>query len=289
MTDGRPNRGSTKLTLEDYQKIRDFIYGATGIKFEDKKLHFVKKRLAVRIKECGAESAMDYLRQLKFSDPRGTELQAFINSLTTNETYFFREFNQLAIFAEHCLPQMAAHKKRLANRRLRIWSAGCSTGEEAYTLAIILNEMLDYPKDWLLEIVATDIDTRVLRSASKGVYDKRSVKDVPPEYLDRWFTATRHGQCRVHPQLKRMVSFRQLNMTKAQDMAKMRNIDFIFCRNVMIYFDNTMRQKVSHAFHDSLNPGGYIFLGHSESMSRITDRFVSKRLDGMITYQKEIP
>lgn len=275
------------LNLEDYRKIRNFIHDKTGILFEDKKLYFVKKRLANRIKEVGAESALDYLRLLKFSDPRGNELQDFINSLTTNETYFFREFNQLQVFAEHCLLSLCERKKRLASRRLRIWSAGCATGEEPYTLAIILREMLDDPDEWLLEILATDIDTKVLHTASQGIYDKRAVKEVPPEYLDTWFTVTSKGLCRIHPLLKKMVRFEKLNLTDRQAMAKITNVDFIFCRNVLIYFDNNVRVKVVESFRQSLNPGGYIFLGHSESMNRLSNLFTVTRAGGMITYQKD--
>ncbi|MEW6218160.1 MAG: protein-glutamate O-methyltransferase CheR [Thermodesulfobacteriota bacterium] len=275
-----------RLDLADFLKIRDLIHAQTGIAFDENKLLFVKKRLQIRMEACRTETALEYLRLLKFGDPRGEELQAFINLLTTNETYFFREFNQLVVFAEQCLPELAARRASMKNRRLRLWSAGCSTGEEPYTLAIILREMLEEPDSWLLDVLATDIDTRVLNTARKGLYDRRAVKEMPPEYLDQWLTRTRTGQYRVHPILRHMCRFEHLNMHQDSQMARVVNVDFIFCRNVLIYFDDLARQKVVAHFFESLNPGGYIFLGHSESMSRISNAFRAIRRGGMILYQK---
>lgn len=276
----------TKLSFEEFSRLRDYVYRHTGITFDDQKLDFVAKRLAKRIDDIGVGSAGEYLRYLKFSDPRGAELQAFINLLTTNETYFFREFDQLAAFAEHCLPELVEKKERLAMRRIKIWSAGCSTGEEPYTIAIILREMLEEPDEWQLDVLGTDIDTRVLRQAKQGVYDKRSVKDVPPEYLDAWFVQTRHGQFRVHPLLKKMCRFERLNFKDRTRMELVNNMDCVFCRNVLIYFDDEVRKEVVGSFHNSLNPGGFIFLGHSESMSRISTAFRLRRLGGMMVHQK---
>ncbi|KPA16899.1 chemotaxis protein methyltransferase CheR, partial [Candidatus Magnetomorum sp. HK-1] len=140
------------LSKHEYHRVRDFIYRKAGIFFEDRKLYFVQKRVEKRMEELNLETPDNYIRELQFRDPHGEELQAFLNILTTNETYFFREFEQLAAFGESCLTEVCDRKRKLGNTKLRIWSAGCSTGEEPYTLAIILKEMLEDQKDWLIDI-----------------------------------------------------------------------------------------------------------------------------------------
>jgi chemotaxis protein methyltransferase CheR len=273
------------LTKQEYQRIRDFIYRKTGLFFEDRKLYFVQKRIEKRADELGVETVDDYIRELQFRDPNGKELQSFLNILTTNETYFFREFEQLASFAEHCLTEVCERKKTLGSGKLRLWSAGCSTGEEPYTLGIILKEMLD-EEEWLIDILATDINTRVVNFARKAVYESRAVKDVPQEYLENWFESYSSGKYTVSPVIKKMCSFEILNLMDRKALRKITNVDFIFCRNVLIYFDNDSRKQVVSNFYDILNPGGYIYLGHSESMTRISSAFKIRRKGGYIVYQK---
>ncbi|MBF0507508.1 MAG: protein-glutamate O-methyltransferase CheR [Deltaproteobacteria bacterium] len=275
-----------KLSFEDYKRIRDFIYRQTGIMFDDKKMFYIKKRLDVRINDTGAVDYVDYFRDLRFCDPQRLELQALVNLLTTNETYFFREFEQLASFAEHCLQETCQAKRKLGRWRLRLWSAGCSTGEEPYTLAIILREMLEDFDDWNITIYGTDINTRVLETAQHAVYEQRAVKDVPPEYLAKWFTSTSEKRYRVQQQIKNTVEFERVNLKNPAELTRFSDIDFVFCRNVLIYFDNESRAQVVSSFHDCLNPGGYIFLGHSESLSRITGAFRLRRKGDSIVYQK---
>ncbi len=274
-----------KLELRDYIKLRDFIYERSGLHFEEKKIYFVKKRLATRMNILGIESPKEYLWRLKYGDPNGKEFQELINLLTTNETYFFREFDQLAVFAENCLQEVCAAKEREDRKQLRIWSAGCSTGEEPYTLSIILLEMVDRYHTWDVEIIATDIDTKVLQKARKGVYSKRSVKDVPEEYLEKYFIKDGDSY-KVKYIVKKPVKFRHLNLMDEKKMRLMSGMDFIFCRNVLIYFDENSRRAVVSNFYESLNNGGYIFLGHSESMSRISSAFKLRRKNGLIVYQK---
>jgi chemotaxis protein methyltransferase CheR len=273
------------LTKQEYQRVRDFIYRKAGLFFEDRKLYFVQKRIEKRIQELGLETSDDYLRELQFRDPNGEELQAFLNILTTNETYFFREFEQLASFAEHCLSEVCDRKRKLGSGKLKLWSAGCSTGEEPYTLGIIIKEMLEQD-DWLVDILATDINTRVVNFARKAVYESRAVKDVPQEYLENWFESYSSGKYTVSPVIKKMCSFEILNLMDRKSLRKITNVDFIFCRNVLIYFDNDSRKQVVSNFYDILNPGGYIYLGHSESMTRISSAFKIRRKGGYIVYQK---
>ncbi len=267
-----------------FVKIRDFIYRKTGIYFEEKKLYFVKKRVLAHMKKLGFDDFDSYFRFLKFRDD-GSAFQELINSLTTNETYFFREFDQLAVFAEECLPMVCEAKEKRGIKRLRLWSAGCSTGEEPYTLAIILLEMIDDIDDWDAKIDATDIDTEALEKAKRGVYGPRSVRYVPEEYFKKYFVKTAEGFA-VTEEVKRLVRFSHLNLFDDEKMKRMRGYDFIFCRNVLIYFDDASRKKVVSHFYNALLPGGFIFLGHSESLSRITTAFEAKRIGGMIVYQK---
>ncbi len=273
------------LDFSDFIKFRNFIFDRTGLFFEEKKIYFVKKRIAKRMEELGIESPSEYLKYLKFLDKDGKELEKFVNLLTTNETYFFREFEQLQAFAEHCLPETEEKKKKAGDNSLRILSAGCSTGEEPYTLSIIVMEMLDNYKNWNIDIIGIDIDTNALEKAKQGVYGNRSVKDVPPEYYEKYFETDGINH-KVKYIVKKHVSFFRINLSDTESLLKLGNFDFIFCRNVLIYFNDKSRKMVVNTFYELLNPGGYIFLGHSESISRISSAFSIKKKGGMIVYQK---
>jgi len=238
-----------------------------------------------RITELGLKDADEYLFQLGYCDANGDEMQALANLITTNETYMFREFEQLAGFADVCLPELIAAKQKTTDRRIRIWCAGCSSGEEAYTLAIIIREVFPDSKNWDIKIVATDIDENVLKLARNAVYGERSVKGVPTVYgkhLIRTVTGFR-----IDPETASLVRVEKLNLHDQQQMKAMRGYDFVFCRNVLIYFDDESRRSVVNHFYDSLNPKGYIFLGHSESVGRITSAFHLKKAAGHLLYAKD--
>ena len=211
-----------------------------------------------------------------------------VDLLTTNETYFFREFPQLQGFADEALPIIANAKREVGNFTLGVWSAACSTGDEPYTLAIILRECLDDFKKWHIRLLATDIDTKVLETARRGVYSVRNMKDVPPAYLKRYFRMVGE-EYHVSPDIKSMVSFEHLNLVDRAGMRKHRNVDFIFCRNALIYFNEASCRQVLSSFYDSLVPGGYIFLGHSESVGRISAAYEMVRLGETITYRRPLP
>lgn len=269
-----------QLTLEHFRRLRDFLYQKTGIYFTDNKLYFVERRLATRMEQLEIEEFSTYYSLLRF-ERNQAELQMLIESLTVNETYFFREFNQLKCFAEEVLPELV--KKQ--GHTLNFWSAGCSTGEEAYTLAIILREMLTKTNLSKCKIFATDIDNKVLSFARRGIYGERSFKHVPKPYLERYFDPV-GNEYKVREELRELVEFKPLNLINSENMSQIKNMDVIFCRNVLIYFDDISRRQVALDFFESLQPGGYIFLGHSESMSRITSIFQLKKLKHAITYQK---
>jgi len=273
------------FTVEDFIKFKKLIYEKAGIHFEDRKIAFVKRRIFERMNKLKIQSATDYYRLLRFSDREGKEFQNLINLLTTNETYFFREFYQLEVFGEVLLPELEQKRDKEGFHKIKIWSAGCSTGEEPYTLAIIVKEILDNYKIWDIEILATDIDENVLNKANRGIYDKRSIKDVPIPYLEKYFIKV-GGNYKIKDEIKKMVKFEKLNLFDTPNMIKKKNFDFIFCRNVLIYFDDESRRKVINLFFNSLNHNGYIFLGHSESINRITTVFKMRKIKDTIIYFK---
>ncbi|WP_246523368.1 CheR family methyltransferase [Gemmata palustris] len=271
--------------MDDFVLIRDMLYERTGLMFEDKKLAFLQPRVARRVSTTGAASPRDYYRMLKYQDPGGREFQSLVEQVTTNETYFFREFPQLESFANDALPKVAEAKRAARDYTLNVWSACCSTGDEPYTLATILSACLDdFPK-WKVRLLATDIDTAVLDTARAAEYGERNVKDVPPPYLKEYFTRTRAGY-RVKEPVRKMVTFEHLNLMDKAGMRKQKGFDFVFCRNVLIYFDDVSRKQVLGHFYDALVPGGFVFLGHSESVGRISAAFEPVALGGGVMYRK---
>lgn len=273
------------LPVEDFIKLRNLVYDRTGIYLGEHKVYFMKKRVQKRMEALGIPSAREYFRFLKFFDGAQHEFQELINLLTVNETYFFREFSQLQVFAEACLPEVIQRKLAAGERTIKVFSAGCSTGEEPYTLAIILKEMIDDLDRWDVVIKAADIDQRVLAAARRGLYDLRSVKDVPPPYLTRYFTSPVPGEFLIKPEIRDMVVFEHLNLMDRRALRYESNYDFIFCRNVLIYFDESSRKQVVDRFYTMLNKGGFVFLGHAESLSRISTAFRITRLGNHIVYQ----
>ena len=277
----------TALALKDFVAIRDEVYRKLGLYFEESKVFFIQKRLEKRMEIRGVGSFADYAFLLRFNDADGTEMQALTNLITTNETYMFREFDQLQAFADHCLPTILKEREAANNRVLRIWSAGCSSGEEPYTLAMILKEVMHDSKIWDLKIKATDIDQVRLEMARQAVYDTRSVHEIPAEYFDHHITKLPEGNFKVKPETAKLVEFEHLNLSDRAAMRNMRQFDFIFCRNVLIYFDDVSRKAVVDHFYNALKPGGFIFLGHSESIGRISTAFQLIRVGQHLVYRKE--
>jgi chemotaxis protein methyltransferase CheR len=275
------------LALKDFATIRDEVYRKLGLYFEDTKVYFIQKRIEKRMETMAVKSFADYGFLLRFGDKEGKEMQALANLITTNETYMFREFEQLQAFADHCLPMVLKPREAANDRTLRIWSAGCSSGEEPYTLAIILKEVMHDHRLWDINIKATDIDQVRLEMARRAVYDERSVHEVPPEYFDRHLTRLAAGYFGIKPETTKLVELQHLNLSDRVAMRGMRQFDFIFCRNVLIYFDEVSRKAVVDHFYNALKPGGFIFLGHSESIGRISTAFKLLRLGPHLVYRKE--
>jgi chemotaxis protein methyltransferase CheR len=268
----------------DFLKFRDYFYRKTGIHFEDSKRYFVDKRLIERIEATGADSFRTWFMTLRFQ-AGGDELQQLVNAMTVNETYFNRESFQFDCMVKHMLDELAQRKP---GRTLRIWSVPSSTGEEPYTLAMYLLERWPGIRRHDVEILSSDIDTRVLHAAQEGVYSARSVAELPAGWLDKYFRRAGQDGWRISRDIVGAVEFSQLNLCDAEQTRRFREIDIIFCRNLLIYFDDVSRRTAADAMYDALAPGGFVCLGHSESMSRISPLFRMRRFPEALVYQKPL-
>jgi chemotaxis protein methyltransferase CheR len=269
-----------------FRLLRDFIHGYCGIYFDDGSRFLLERRLSRRLEQRQLKSFEEYYRFLRYDRKREEELIVLIDNLTTNETYFFRENQQLRAFSEEILPEL---RRTLADRRsLRIWSAGCSTGEEPYTIAILLLESGDWWRDWQVEIIGSDINQRVLHTARAGVYKKGALRATSPEMLAKYFIEEEKGNYRIIDKVRTLVSFSYLNLLDPYKTSLVTHVDLIFCRNVIIYFDKEAKKKVIASFYDKLREGGYLLLGHSESLINISNAFVLRTLKNDMVYQKPV-
>jgi chemotaxis protein methyltransferase CheR len=258
------------FTAADFDCIRTLVNQHTGIVLSDAKRDLVYGRLTKRLRQLQLESFQAYCQVLQTGDPE--ELEQLVNAITTNLTMFFREAHHFDALASALLPALM-HSKAPA-RRLRIWSAGCSTGEEPYSIAMVCKAVIPDAAGWDVKILATDIDSHVLSTAQRGIYSAERLQGLSPEHLQRWFSkgqGANTGLVRVAPALQELITFRQLNLMHPWPMRG--PFDIIFCRNVVIYFDKATQCQLFERFADLLDTRGYLFVGHSESLFQITDRF----------------
>ncbi|TFH65602.1 MAG: protein-glutamate O-methyltransferase CheR [Candidatus Zixiibacteriota bacterium] len=275
-----------ELSREDFVAFRDFIHKKSGIFFAENKKYLVENRLSRRMATLGLKSFRDYFYQVKY-DTSLKEFNMLMNLVTTNETSFYRNPPQLACFQQEVLPLIIAQKQQVGHdKRLKIWSAGCSTGEEPYTLGMILLEVLGEHNDWNIEIIANDISENVLYSARRAAYGKMSLRTTPLHIVDKYFTREGEKYCVAEP-VKRLVKFSHLNLVDHRKMALMTDMDFVFCRNVMIYFSNDIKKQIVKGFYNSLRPGGYLYIGHAESLHGISKAFKLVCLKNGLVYFKE--
>jgi chemotaxis protein methyltransferase CheR len=272
------------LEPEVFRLMREFIRDYCGIFFADDSQYLLEKRLSRRLKTFHFTNFRDYYRYLLYNHNRDEELAAIIDILTVNETYFFREQNQLKAFSEEILPELK--KTNRDKKRLRIWSAGCSTGEEPYTIAILVLETGAF-NNWHVEIFGSDINQRVLQGARSGVYRKNSFRTTEPYFLRKYFKE-QESLFRISDTVKQYVNFSHLNLLDPVKTKLAGTVDVIFCRNVLIYFDYLSRKKVVDMFHDRLADGGYLLLGHAESLINISTAFTLKHLKYDMVYQKPV-
>ena len=269
------------LSEPTFKSLRDYIYEKSGIYINDTKKYLIENRLSRIIQEKKLKSFEEYLELIQFS-ANGNELSRLFDAITTNETYFFREPQQLSIFSERIFPDIMKQKKDASS--IKIWSAACSSGEEPYTLSMLLMEKHVVPNQF--KIYASDLSNGVLDTARKAVYTSYSVRNIPEPYLKKYFSS--NGQSHsLHASVKNTVKFMEVNLIDNRSMKSLRGIDIIFCRNVLIYFDARAKQKVVSHLYDRLNPGGYLFIGSSESLHNVTRALRPCVINKVIMYQKE--
>lgn len=273
------------IGLEEFQKFREYFYKKTGILFENSKRYFVDKRLSDRIAATGSENFRAYFTMLRFQ-ASSAELQVLTNIMTVNETYFFRESHQFDCLVNSLLDEIVLHKR--PGQPIRIWSLPCSSGEEPYSIVITLLEKWEKLDQYDVEIFASDIDTDILQSAKKGVFTNRSVQNVSPILLAKYFSKTSEGHWKIDPGIIDSVGFSRVNLNDPNDCQAFKNIDVVFCRNLLIYFDDLSRRSAAEMFYRSMTPGGFICLGHSESMSRISDLYKVRKFPDAIVHQKPL-
>ena len=273
------------LSEEEFRLLRDYIHERFGLYFEDGQRASLRSRLTPRLALLGLLSFEDYYRFLRFAPQRAEEEQRMVSHLTNNETYFFREQPQLEVFGTFVLRGLKEGKARRGERRLRILSAGCSTGEEVLTLAMILFDSGQFFWGWDAKVTGLDLDEAALEKAHRGIYHQNSLRAVSPPLLERHFVREGAG-VRVKEPVRKLASFRAGNLLEGASYEGLRPLDVIFCRNVLIYFSDAAIQKAVGLFHEILEPGGYLLLGHAESLSRVTSAFTSIRFQGAVIYQK---
>ena len=259
-----------EISVEEFQQFRTLIYDESGISLNDQKQGLVASRLSKRLRELKLSTFSDYYKHV-MSDVSREEFTRMLDLISTNKTDFFREPKHFQFLRDEILPQRSSEKT------IRIWSSACSTGEEPYTIAMTVYDGVSNPDQWTCKILASDLSTRVLATAAAGVYDAERVQDVPPETVRRHFLrgrGTNDSKLKVKPHLSAMIQFRRLNLMDDQFPIKT-PLDLIFCRNVMIYFDRPTQETLVNKFYRYLKPGGYLFIGHSESLQWVAHPFAT--------------
>lgn len=274
------NEREFHLSKHDFEVLRKLVKEHTGINLSDHKREMLYSRLSRRLRALHLKDFSSYCNLLQ--GDCGDELMQFINAVTTNLTAFFREPHHFELLKRELLPQIMARKED--TQRLRIWCAGCASGEEAYSIAMIVREVVPY--DWNVKILATDLDSNVLAKGITGIYEEDRLDGVSPVRLQRWFkkgTGLQANKVQVIPELQTLITFKQLNLMHTWPMHG--PIDVIFCRNVVIYFDKNTQKVLFERFANLLEEKGYLFVGHSENLFQLSTRF---RLLKQTVYIKEL-
>lgn len=286
---GTAKTGTDSEDLRDpaYLKIRDVIYQISGIYQPEEKLYLLASRCARRMSVVHAKSPAEYLEHLTARGSREAELRLLLNEITIGETYMFRSPPQLEALRNVILPEIMKAKSAMGFKRLRLWSAGCSTGEEPHTLAMfLLEESQKMLAGWTFDILATDLNDRSLEVARAGIYGEYALRSTSELLRKKYFTPHDDKQLQATNQLKSLIRFDRVNLNDDSKMTFLKGIDLIFCCNVLIYFDLPSKRKVMQHFFSNLLPGGYLFLGHAESLYQVDDRFHLVHFPGTIGYLK---
>lgn len=280
MTRPPPPR-SVPLAADDLQTVCAFIYRHTGMIFGESKRYYIERRLQERLSTTKSRDFSSYFNLLRSNRE---EREQLINAFTVNETYFYREEHQLACLSRALLPDLSA--ARTPGDKIRIWSVPCSTGEESYSIALWLLENWRMVDAYNIEIIGSDIDTDALSAAREGTYGERALARLPASVVEDYFETIGPGAWRIVKDLRESVTFTTANLVDETSLAGLGTFDVIFCRNLLIYFDEQSRLTAADNLYAKLNPAGYLCLGHTESMSRISARFVVRRFDEAIVYQR---
>lgn len=270
---------TARLTESELDEIRTLIEQRSAILFDASRERFFSARVREFLEEKSLASGTDLLRHVRSSS---IEYEALLEVLLTQETSFFRYPAVFEALEKKILPEMQEKKFWENPRTLRVWSAGCSTGEEPYSIAVTILDTLKFAEAWDVEILATDISRRALRHAERGVYARRSLQDVSLRQVESYFTATKHG-FQVKQRIRKLISFAQMNLAESVYVGK---LDCIFCMNVLMYFSEERRLSILRRFYDALEPGGYFLLGHAESLSNVPVKFEPVVLGDCRLYRK---
>lgn len=275
------------LSNEDFFTLKEFIYERSGIFLADNKREFLETRVKRRVTENGFSSVKDYYYFLKYST-NDKEFKVLMDAVTINETKFFRDLPLLESFEKEVVSDILEMKKKKGENSLKILSAGCSTGEEPYTLGMLLQEKKEQFRGMSFRITAGDISEEALTSAKNGIYKETQLRSTPESYIRKYFTKMDETNVKVSSALKMNIDFTYLNLADFNNLKRLGNFDIIFCRNVMIYFDNEFKKKLIKTYYEMLKEGGYFFVGHSESLFGINNDFKMKVLRGTTVYKKEM-
>lgn len=282
-----PLKTELKITKKEFILLREFIYEKCGIFIAENREYLVENRLSNRIRELNLNSFTEYYNYLRFDVNKNNELSKLFEVITTNETSFYRNPPQLKSFQDIILKAVIDDCRKQGRKKIRIWSAGCSTGEEPYTIAILLHEVLRGEiLSWDIKITANDLSENVLRVARAGVYNEYTLRTTPKDILARYFVKN-NALYEVDQKLKKLITFSQINLNDKIQTMRVEKSQIVFCRNVIIYFDDGMKRKVINAFYDNLMPAGYLLIGHSESLHSISRVFQAEHHTGTIVYRKQ--
>jgi chemotaxis protein methyltransferase CheR len=271
---GSRSSGAVDLTDREFQLLRTLIFEKSGITLNDGKKELVRTRLGSKLRSGGFGSFKDYYNYV-VEDRTGEELVTLLDAISTNLTSFFREINHFNYLRNHIVPETMEKKRGSGDKEIRAWSAGCSSGEEPYSLAFTLADILRGDKGWDVKLLATDISTKVLARAARGAYTEEQVQTVPKEMASKFLDKAMEDGDRlykVRPEIRSLIQFKRFNLMTPTFPFK-RGFDFIFCRNVMIYFDKPTQQVLINKFFGALADGGYLLIGHSESLTGVQHRF----------------
>jgi chemotaxis protein methyltransferase CheR len=270
-----------------FRQIRDLVYKVSGIYKAEEKIYLLADGCGRRMKQLGARNPREYWDHLTANPNRDGELRQLLNEITIGETCLFRSQPQLDALRKVILAEIVAEKTKQITKRLRIWSAGCSTGEESYTLAMNMLEEKDrLLQGWTIEILATDLNDRSIETAKTGMYGDYALRNTSDYFKRKYFSPVDDKKLLVRPEVKKLVTFSRLNLQDDSKMLFMKGMDLVFCCNVLIYFDGISKSKVINHFFSNLNFGGYFFLGTSESLMKLNDQFHLIHFPGTIAYWK---